>query len=105
MKRTLALYIHFYINQPLFRMGTTSNRRIRGGAPFIAMPPFRWSRRETRGCVWYIVGTETFLVDRTVSGVRHSQNIDLLRCEEADCVVFAFKYQGYIYIYGYHNHV
>ena len=57
----------------------------------------------------YILRNERriFVVDRTVRGSRRSQNIDLLRCEEewnADCEAFAYKYQGVIYTYGYHNH-
>ena len=90
-----------------FRLAVASSRRIRGGAPFIAMPPFRWTMRDRGDGVRYIVDSRSYLVDRTVSGNRRSQKIELLRCEEffeANCVAFAYKYQGYIYVYGYHNH-
>ena len=92
------------------------NMHRRRGAPFDPHTDFQYIGRDLigpgeRGPRMYRVDVfddrRIYVVDRTVQGSRPSQKIVLLRCEQFfsdDCQAFGYKYEGVIYLYGFHNH-
>ena len=88
------------------------NRQLRRGAPFCCHTDYNYlGRAGRRGPRMYSVDilddTRIYLANRTVQGSRPSQKIVLLRCERfytADCEAFGYKYEGALFLYGFHNH-
>ena len=91
--------------------------RNRQGAPFIPHPDFAYIGRDNSGCEFpgeqgprmYKIAVNGFsriyVVERTIRGsAMSSSKMDLLECQKADCEAFGYKYEGIIYLYGFHNH-
>ena len=92
-----------------YRRGTTRTGPYRG-APFIPNSHYHMPGGDLRLNARIVdeSGDFEYWVERIVVGARESQNLHLVRCQQAsleDCNVFGYIYQGVLYTYGFHNHM
>jgi hypothetical protein len=95
---------------------SSAGRRV--NRPFTRYDSYVYVGRDRSGCEFpppiergirrYVLPeAQLFEVDRTIVGCNRFENMDLLRCwqwYDSTCPVFAYKYRGIIYAYGFHNH-
>jgi len=75
------------------------------GAPFLATPPFAYTRGRLTGKCF--VDSQAYVMYRMVDGGGPDEDLKLYRCQnwfDADCNAFAYVYRGYIYCLGCHSH-